>query len=74
MCTRLEIFFDGIKQAQIIEGSYAKQEIIPLLHELNVRIQQSTCLFSNIHNIKILTYLQECQKLSSDNYEKSFGL
>lgn len=73
VCTRLGIFFDGIKQAQIIEGSYAARNN-SLLHELNENPTKYSCLFSNIHNIKILTYLQECQKLSSDNYEKSFGL
>lgn len=72
-CRQLYLYFDGIQHAEIIEGTYA----LPnqnLLRDLNENPSRYACIFSKIRNIKILNYLQECQKLSCDNREKKFRL
>ena len=72
-CRQLYLYFDGIQHAEIIEGTYA----LPnqnLLRDLNENPSRYACIFSKIRNVKILNYLQECQKLSCDNREKKFRL
>lgn len=72
-CSSLEMYFDGIQHAEIIEGSFANRNE-SLLNDINTNPTRYSCIFTNIHNVKILNYLHECQKLSSDSYQKNFGL
>lgn len=72
-CNQRYLYFDGIQQAEIIEGTFALRNT-NLLRDLNENPSRYTCIFSKIRNVKILNYLQECQKLSCDNREKKFRL
>lgn len=72
-CRQLNLFFESIQHAEIIEGTFARRNT-KLLHDLNENPSRYACIFSNVHNVKILNYLQECQKLSCDNKEKKFRL
>ncbi|SHL66124.1 AAA domain-containing protein [Fibrobacter sp. UWH6] len=72
-CSQRYLYFDGIQYAEIIEGTFALRNTT-LLHDLNANPSRYACIFSNVHNVKILNYLQECQKLSCDNREKKFRL
>ena len=72
-CNQRYLYFDGIQQAEIIEGTFALRNT-NLLRDLNENPSRYACIFSKIRNVKILNYLQECQKLSCDNREKKFRL
>ena len=72
-CNQRYLYFDGIQHAEIIEGTFALRNT-SLLHDLNENPSRYACIFSKIRNVKILNYLQECQKLSCDNREKNFRL
>ncbi|MCF0223878.1 MAG: AAA family ATPase [Fibrobacter sp.] len=72
-CSQRFLYFDGIQHAEIIEGTFALRNM-DLLHDLNENPSRYSCIFNNVHNVRILNYLQECQKLSGDNKEKKFRL
>ena len=72
-CNQRYLYFDRIQHAEIIEGTYALPNT-KLLQDLNENPSRYACIFSKIRNVKILNYLQECQKLSCDNKEKKFRL
>lgn len=73
-CKQLFMYCDGIRNAEIIEGSFAPRNE-KLIYDINANPSKYSSIFTNTHNIGILNYLQECEKLSSDNsYSKSFQL
>lgn len=72
-CKQLFMYCDGIRNAEIIEGSFAPRNE-KLIYDINANPSKYSSIFTNTHNIGILNYLQECEKLSSDSYLKSFRL
>src|SRR5574344_526693 len=69
----LDIFFNRIQRAEVLEGTFNCPNK-NLIEKLNSTPEAYSVFFNNIYNCKILTYLDECHKLSCTPYSKDFSL
>ncbi len=67
------ISIDRIQSAVVIEGSYQiKNE--RLIEDIKYNPENYEALFGNVANLKILNYLEECNKLDTTPYYMDFAL
>ncbi|MGN0161070.1 MAG: AAA domain-containing protein [Lachnospiraceae bacterium] len=67
------IYIDSIISSSVIEGSYCEinQKLVADIAENPHRYQT---LFDNVANLKILNYLEECNKMDTTPYHSDFSL
>ena len=69
----LKIFIDSILSAKIIEGSYCEIQR-QLADDIKLNPSKYTGLFDQIPNLKILSYLTDCNKLDATPYSCDYRL
>lgn len=69
----LSIHIDSILSASIVEGSYFSVNQ-SLIDDIRLNPQKYSELFSSIPNLRILNYLEECNKLDSTPYKTDYSL
>lgn len=70
---QLKIYIDSILSSSIIDGSY---------FETDIRLKEDICnnplkyqsIFHNVANLKILNYLEKCNKLDTTPYKTEYAL
>lgn len=67
------IKIDSIKSSRIIEGSFCPVNE-ELVRDIYLNPHKYYTLFDNTANLKILTYLEMCNRLDSVPYKSDFGL
>lgn len=67
------IYIDGILSASVIEGSYQKRNE-QLIKDIKYNSENYEELFGNVANLKILNYLEECNRLDTTPYYMEFSL
>lgn len=69
----LTIYLDRIVEARIIEGSYyeTSQELI---EDISLHPYKYRTIFTNVVNLKILNYLEECNKADVVPYQCEYSL
>ena len=70
---RLNIFVDSITSALVIEGSYYETDQ-RLIRDIQENPDKYQPLFCNVANLKILSYLEICNRLDSTPYTKDIAL
>lgn len=69
----LSIRLDGIVEARVIEGSYyAVNE--KLIEDIRLHPYKYQSVFTNVVNLKILNYLEECNKADVVPYQSDYAL
>ena len=69
----LNIFIDSIVSSSIADGSY--QPINKkLIEDIYINPNRYQTLFHNIANLKVLNYLEDCNKLDATPYKTNFAL
>ena len=71
--TRLNIIVDSITSALVIEGSYYETDQ-GLIRDIQENPDKYQPLFCNVANLKILSYLEMCNRLDSTPYTKDIAL
>ncbi len=69
----LTIYLDSITEARIIEGSYC-QTNEKLIEDLKLHPYKYQSIFTNVVNLKILNYLEECNKADVVPYQCEYAL
>ncbi len=69
----LDIFIDKILSTKIVEGSYCPINE-KLVNDIYINPQKYKMIFNNIANLKILNYLELCNKLDNVPYYSDFKL
>lgn len=69
----LTIYIDSITEARIIEGSYY-QTNEKLIEDLSLHPYKYQTIFANVVNLKILNYLEECNKADVVPYRCEYAL
>lgn len=67
------IFIDSILSSSIIEGSYCKKNET-LINDIYLNPEKYKNLFENTANLKILNYLEDCNKMDVAPYKSDFKL
>lgn len=67
------ISIDRIQSAVVIDGSYQKKNE-KLIEDIKFNSENYEALFGNVANLKILNYLEECNKLDTTPYYTDFAL
>lgn len=69
----LSVQIDSILNASVVEGSYFPVNQW-LVDDIRLNPQKYAALFSNIANLRILNYLEECNKLDATPYKTDYAL
>ena len=69
----LNIYIDSILSTEIIEGSYCEVNK-KLVEDIHFHPEKYKNLFDNISNLKILTYLEMCNRMDTTPYYSEFSL
>lgn len=69
----LSVQIDSIFNASVVEGSYFPVNQW-LVDDIRLNPQKYAALFSNIANLRILNYLDECNKLDATPYKTDYAL
>ncbi len=67
------IYLERIQSAVVIDGSYQKKNE-RLIADIKYNSENYEELFGNVANLKILNYLEECNKLDTTPYYTDFAL
>lgn len=68
-----KIYIESIQSSHVIEGSFeAKKE--KLIYDIRVHPERYQRLFGNVANLKILTYLSECNRMEGTPYYTDYAL
>lgn len=67
------IYIDRIQSAVVIDGSY-QQKNERLIADIKYNSENYEVLFGNVANLKILNYLEECNKLDTTPYYTDYAL
>lgn len=70
---RYIIFIDKIISSQVIEGSYCETNV-KLVEDIYINPHKYKTLFDNVANLKILNYLEMCNKMDTTPYYSEFAL
>ena len=68
-----KIFIDSILDAEIIEGSYCERNE-ELIHDIAYHPEKYLTIFEQSANLKILNYLELCNKLDTTPYMTDYAL
>lgn len=71
--TELTVYFSGIKNAEIIEGTYCEKNQ-RLIDDISLNPEHYRKYFGNTANLKILTYYEMCFRMDATPYIKDFEL
>ena len=68
-----ELLMDSIQSAQIVEGTYfpSNKELIRDIYEEPIKYQK---IFHNIPNLRILNYLEDCNRMNVSPWQEDFTL
>lgn len=69
----LVISLDKIQASSVVEGSYFKTAPA-LLEDIEVHDEKYRDIFGAVPNLKVLDYLDDCNKLNATPYSKEFSL
>lgn len=69
----LKVFIDSILSAKIVEGSYCEINQA-LVEDIKLNPSKYTGLFDQIPNLKILSYLADCNRLDATPYSCDYRL
>lgn len=67
------IFIDSILSSKIIEGSYCPINQ-GLVQDIHYNPEKYKCLFDNVYNLKVLNYLEDCNRMDTTPYKTDFEL
>lgn len=67
------IYIDSILSSNIIEGSYCERNQ-KLIEDIYLNPEKYRNLFDNVANLKILNYLEECNRMDVTPYKSDFKL
>lgn len=67
------IYIDSILSSQIIEGSYCERNEA-LVEDINVNPHKYKALFGHVPNLKVLDYLEDCNRMDATPYRSDFAL
>lgn len=67
------IYIDSILSSNIIEGSYCERNQ-ELIEDIYLNPEKYRNLFDNVANLKILNYLEECNRMDTTPYKSDFKL
>lgn len=67
------IYIDSIQTSQIVEGSYCpiNQELV---NDIRLNPHKYKAVFDQVANLKILNYLEDCNRLDTTPYKSDFAL
>lgn len=67
------IYIDSIQTSQIVEGSYCpiNQELV---NDIHLNPHKYKAVFDQVANLKILNYLEDCNRLDTTPYKSDFAL
>ncbi len=69
----LHIFIDSIQTSVVLEGTYFETNP-ELIRDIEEKPEKYRGLFDNVANLKILTYLEVCNRYDSTPYQQDFDL
>lgn len=69
----LKIFIDSIQSSAIVEGSYFETNE-KMLTDIELHPSKYLSLFDHVSNLKILNYLEDCNKLDTVPYKTEYAL
>ncbi len=67
------IYIDSILSSQVVEGSYCPVNE-DLVRDISLNAHKYRGLFDNVANLKILNYLEMCNRMDGVPYKADFGL
>ena len=68
-----KIYIDSILSSEIVEGSYCPENK-RLIEDIAIHPERYKSLFANSANLKILNYLENCNKLDASPYQIDYEL
>ena len=71
--SHLDIYIDSIISSQVIEGSYCEINK-ELVNDISVNPHKYLNIFDHVANLKILTYLEMCNRMDTVPYYDNFKL
>lgn len=69
----LNLYYDSIIDANLIEGSFCKINSKPL-EDIEEHTSRYSFIFNNVANLKLLDYYSECNKLDNTPYRNDYKL
>ena len=69
----LNLYYDSIIDANLIEGSFCKINS-KLLEDIEEHTSRYSFIFNNVANLKLLDYYSECNKLDNTPYRNDYKL
>lgn len=67
------LYIDSIQSSQVVEGSYCPVNQ-KLVEDIYMNPHKYKCLFENTANLKILNYLEMCNRMDTTPYYSDFSL
>ena len=68
-----KIYIDSIISAEVVDGSFCERNE-KLIEDIAINPEKYVNIFEQNANLKILSYLEMCNKLDGNTYEKDFEL